>query len=135
MKKRNLLMLGLIALMAVVVFVSCMQDPILDNKAIGKWIAENNMGDKLTLDMRSDQTLTMKLVQDTTDAFHSYPDVLSADVNEIEITVHGEWTASSISEGKIKIKETGAELTFTAYDKELIITNIEQHVSITFSHM
>ncbi len=135
MKKRNLLVLGLIALMAVVVFVSCMQDPILDNKAIGKWIAENNMGDKLTLDMRSDQTLTMKLVQDTTDAFHSYPDVLSADVNEIEITVHGEWTASSISEGKIKIKETGAELTFTAYDKELIITNIEQHVSITFSHM
>ena len=85
--------------------------------------------------MRSDQTLTMKLVQDTTDAFHSYPDVLSADVNEIEITVNGEWTASSISEGKIKIKETGAELTFTAYDKELIITNIEQHVSITFSRM
>ena len=46
MKKRNLLMLGLIALMAVVVFVSCMQDPILDNKAIGKWIAQNNMGDR-----------------------------------------------------------------------------------------
>ena len=135
MKKRSLIALCLIALVGIVVFVSCMQDPILDNKAIGKWIAENNLGDKLTLDMRSDQTLTMKLVQDTTDAFHSYPDVLSADVNEIEITVNGEWTASSISEGKIKIKETGAELTFTAYDKELIITNIEQHVSITFSRM
>ena len=137
MKKRSLFALCLIALVSILVFVSCMPDPILDNKAIGKWIAQNNLGDKITLDVKDDQTITLTLVQDDiADAFHSFADVLSEPVpNRIEITMHGEWTASSVSEGKIKITETGAELSFTAYDKELTLTNIEQHVSITFSRM
>ena len=137
MKKRNLFALCLIALVSILVFVSCMQDPILDNKAIGKWIAQNNLGDKITLEVKSDQTFTMKLEQDTSDAFHYFADVLSLSNpdDSIEIKVKGEWTASSVSEGKMKVEETGAELSFTAYDKELTLTNIEQHVSITFSRM
>ena len=137
MKKRNLLALCLIALLSIVVFVSCQPDPILDNKAIGKWKAANNLGDQLTLEVENDQTFTMILEQDDiTDAFHYFADVLSEPVpNRVEIKVTGEWTASSVSEGKMKITQTGAELSFTAYDKELVLTNIEQHVSITFSRM
>lgn len=137
MKKRNLLMLGLIALMAVVVFVSCMQDPILDNKAIGKWIAQNNMGDKITLDVKSDQTFVMVLEQDGGEEAENFIVLLKLNDDyddSIKITVDGTWNASSVSEGTMVLKELGTKYTFTAYDKVLTLYNSEMG-SIEFSHM
>lgn len=137
MKKRNLLMLGLIALMAVVVFVSCMQDPILDNKAIGKWIAQNNMGDKITLDVKSDQTFVMVLEQDGGEEAENYIVLLKLNDDyddSIKITVDGKWDASSVSEGTMVLDELGTKYTFTAYDKVLTLYNSEMG-SIEFSRM
>ena len=104
MKKRNLLMLGLIALMAVVVFVSCMQDPILDNKAIGKWQAKDAEGDMVTIDVKSDQTFTMTEVQ---------PGATFA--------LEGTWNASSVSQGTMTITALKTTFDFTAYDTELTL--------------
>ncbi|MBQ6125226.1 MAG: hypothetical protein IJL13_07480 [Spirochaetales bacterium] len=137
MKKRNLLMLGLIALMAVVVFVSCMQDPILDNKAIGKWIAQNNMGDKITLDVKSDQTFVMVLEQDGGEEAENFIVLLKLNDDyddSIKITVTGKWDASSVSEGTMVLKELGTKYTFTAYDKVLTLYNSEMG-SIEFSRV
>lgn len=134
MKKRNLLMLGLIALMAVVVFVSCMQDPILDNKAIGKWIAQNNMGDKITLDVKSGQTLVMTITQGEGEDPKSYMVLLGLDSDGMTLTVTGKWDASSVSEGTMVLDEFETRYTFTAYDKVLTLYNSEMG-SIEFSHM
>jgi len=134
MKKRNLLMLGLIALMAVVVFVSCMQDPILDNKAIGKWIAQNNMGDKITLDVKSGQTLVMTITQGEGEDPKSYMVLLGLDPEGMTITVTGKWDASSVSEGTMVLDELGTKYTFTAYDKVLTLYNSEMG-SIEFSRV
>ena len=137
MKKRNLLMLGLIALMAVVVFVSCMQDPILDNKAIGKWIAQNNMGDKITLDVKSDQTFVMVLEQDGGEEAENFIVLLKLNDDyddSIKITVYGKWDASSVSDGTMVLDELGTKYTFTAYDKVLTLYNSEMG-SIEFSRM
>ena len=60
MKKRSLFALCIIAIASVALLASCfMQDPIADNKAIGKWEAKNNEGDTVILDVKSDQTFTM----------------------------------------------------------------------------
>ncbi|MBP5161668.1 MAG: hypothetical protein ILP16_01640 [Spirochaetales bacterium] len=136
MKKSNLLVLGLIALMAVVVFVSCMQDPILDNKAIGKWVAQNNLGDKITLDVKSDQTLVMTLEQKDVEGD---PDVdfvflLGLDDDSLVITVTGTWDATSVSEGTMKLDKLETKYTFTAYDKVLTLYNSEMG-NIEFSRM
>ena len=125
MKKRNLLVLGLIALMGIVVFVSCMQDPILDNKAIGKWIAQNNMGDKITLDVKSDQTLVMTVTQGTGENSGSYMVLLGLEPDGMTITVTGTWDATSVSDGTLKLDELGTTYTFTAYDKVLTLYNKE----------
>ena len=134
MKKRNLLMLGLIALMAVVVFGSCMQDPILDNKAIGKWIAQNNMGDKITLDVKSGQTLVMTITQGEGEDPKSYMVLLGLDSDGMTLTVTGKWDASSVSEGTMVLDEFETRYTFTAYDKVLTLYNKEMG-SIEFSRV
>ncbi|MBO4718137.1 MAG: hypothetical protein J5599_09590 [Spirochaetales bacterium] len=105
MKKRSLFALCIIAIASVALLASCfMQDPIADNKAIGKWEAKNNEGDTVILDVKSDQTFTMT-EQQTGGTF----------------ILDGTWTASSVSQGTMTITLVKTTFDFTAYDTELTL--------------
>ena len=133
MKKRSLFALCLIALASIAVLVSCfMQDPILDNKAIGNWIAKDSTGDTLTLEVKSDQTFKMVLKQNTTGPT-TLSEILSQSTDSAEIDMTGKWTASSISEGSMIIDYFETQFTFTAYDNELVLYNPQEKLSITFN--
>ena len=105
MKKRSLFALCLIAFASIALLASCfMQDPIADNKAIGKWEAEDNEGDKIVMDVKSDQTFTMTETQPGA-----------------TFTLEGTWDASSVSQGTMTITALKSTFDFTAYDTELTL--------------
>lgn len=133
MKKRSLFALCIIAIASVALLASCfMQDPIADNKAIGKWTAQNNMGDKITLDVKSDQTLVMTLEQASGESDFLESFGLSGD--SLVITVTGKWDATSVSEGTMTLDELKTEYSFTAYEDVLTLYN-SQMGKIEFSRM
>ena len=133
MKKRNLFALCIIAIASVALLASCfMQDPIADNKAIGKWTAQNNMGDKITLDVKSDQTLVMTLEQASGESDFLESFGLSGD--SLVITVTGKWDATSVSQGTMTLDELKTEYSFTAYEDVLTLYN-SQMGKIEFSRM
>lgn len=133
MKKRSLFALCIIAIASVALLASCfMQDPIADNKAIGKWTAQNNMGDKITLDVKSDQTLVMTLEQASGESDFLESFGLSGD--SLVITVTGKWDATSVSQGTMTLDELKTEYSFTAYEDVLTLYN-SQMGKIEFSRM
>lgn len=101
MKKNRILLLCLFALISIVVLVSCFQeDPIKDNRVIGKWTATKGTG-TFTLEAKSDQTFvwTKKIPGET-------------------IEIEGTWDATSVTEGTFK--KTGSQIAhFTAYGEKL----------------
>lgn len=133
MKKRSLFALCIIAIASVALLASCfMQDPIADNKAIGKWTAQNNMGDKITLDVKSDQTLVMTLEQASGESDFLESFGLSGD--SLVITVTGKWDATSVSQGTMTLDELKTDYSFTAYEDVLTLYN-SQMGKIEFSRM
>ena len=134
MKKRSLFALCIIAIASIALLASCfMQDPIADNKAIGKWTAQNNMGDKITLDVKSDQTLVMTLEQASGDEDFLESFGLSDD-DSLVITVTGRWDATSVSEGTMTLDQLKTSFSFTAYEDVLTLYNSEMG-KIEFSRM
>ena len=110
MKKRSLFALCIIAIASVALLASCfMQDPIADNKAIGKWEATNSSGYKVVMDVKSDQTFIMSFYLPEEDGGY--------------MEFKGTWDATSVSQGTMSIKlfEKTTTFSFTAYDTELTL--------------
>ena len=115
MKKNRILLLCLVALISIVVLVSCFQeDPIKDNRIIGKWTAQLGKG-YFTIEAKDDQTF-----------------VWTRKVDDETISFPGTWEASSVNEGVLK--RQGVQFaTFTAYGDEMICRD-DVEGTITFRH-
>ena len=115
MKKNRILLLCLFALISIVVLVSCFQeDPIKDNRIIGKWTTTVGQG-TFTIEATADQKF-----------------VWTKTVGSVETIIKGTWDATSVNEGIFK-KDGVQFATFTAYGDEMIY-NDEDEGKLTFRH-
>ena len=116
MKKNRILLLCLFALISMVVLVSCFQeDPIKDNRVIGKWIDTIGGAGTITIEAKDNQTF-----------------VWTKTVGSVETIIRGTWEASSVNEGIFK-KDGVQYARFTAYGEELDYYD-EEYGKIRFVH-
>ena len=124
--KKKVLGLCLILLISVVLIVSCSPDPIKKNKAIGTWEMLEE-GEEPYPDVLYTLTITEG---------NFTLEIAMVDVEEPIGTVKGTWTASTTTDGVLKVTEAsgyaeeafpvGTETSFAATDKKLYVEAPEE---------